>query len=44
VLCGERENVNHIIFLCPLSEFVWVFMSDVLGWDCFPRSMEKLMG
>jgi hypothetical protein len=44
VLCGEREDINHIIFSCPLFEFVWIFMSEVLGWDDFPRSMEELMG
>jgi hypothetical protein len=32
VLCGDREDVNHIIFSWPLSEFVWALMSEVLGW------------
>jgi hypothetical protein len=44
VLYGEREDINHIIFSCPLFGFVWIFMSEVLGWDDFPRSMEELIG
>jgi hypothetical protein len=31
VMCGENEDVNHLLFKRPLSEFVWVFVKEALG-------------
>jgi hypothetical protein len=41
-LCKGEENVDHVLFLCPLAEFVWAF-GEALGWEGYPRSMEDLL-
>jgi hypothetical protein len=43
ILCGDRDDVNHLLFTCPLSQFIWVFISEVLGWDGYSRSLEEIM-
>jgi hypothetical protein len=30
VLCGQEEDVEHLLFKCPLAEFVWAFASETL--------------
>jgi hypothetical protein len=24
-ICGSREDVDHLLFQCPMAKFVWVF-------------------
>jgi hypothetical protein len=31
VLCGCKEDANHLFFSCPLAEFMWSFISEALG-------------
>jgi hypothetical protein len=38
-LCGEIEDVNHLLFFCPLAEFIWIFMKEALGWQDYPKSI-----
>jgi hypothetical protein len=42
-LCGESENVDHLLFANPLAKFIWVFVKQALGWADYPRDMEDLM-
>jgi hypothetical protein len=37
VLGGKTDDVNHLLFTCPLSEFIWAFVSKALGWMAYPR-------
>jgi hypothetical protein len=43
VLCEGKENVDHLLFLCPMAEFLWAFVSETLGWEGYPRSTENLV-
>jgi hypothetical protein len=43
VLCKEKEDVDHLLFTCPMAEFVWSFMSESLEWDGYPVSMTDLL-
>jgi hypothetical protein len=40
---GESEDVNHLLFSCPLAEFIWVFPKEALGWNDYLRDMEDLI-
>jgi hypothetical protein len=42
-LCGAREDVDHLLFKCPLAEFLWAFVSEALAWGSYPRSMSELI-
>jgi hypothetical protein len=42
-LCGQSEDVDHLLFRCHLAEFVWAFVSEALGWRDYPRSMSDLI-
>jgi hypothetical protein len=42
-LCGESEDVNHLLFTCPVTEFVWCCISEGLGWKGYPRSLIELI-
>jgi hypothetical protein len=35
--------VNHLLFSGPLSQFTWIFISEVLGCNRYPKSMEEIM-
>jgi hypothetical protein len=43
VLCGTNEDIDHLLFTCPLANFAWSLASEALGWQGIPRSMEDLM-
>jgi hypothetical protein len=43
MLCGTSEDIDHLIFKCPLANFIWAFASEALGWQGAPRSLEDLM-
>jgi hypothetical protein len=30
-LCGKKEDVDHIMFKCVLSKYVWAVVRDALG-------------
>jgi hypothetical protein len=31
VMSGQKEDINHLFFRCPLDEFIWAFMGEALG-------------
>jgi hypothetical protein len=41
--CGSREDVDHLLFQCPMAKKLWVFLSEALGWDEYPSSMSDLL-
>jgi hypothetical protein len=43
VLCGKYEDLDHLIFSCPLGMFGWSFLSEALGWGGYPMSMRDLI-
>jgi hypothetical protein len=42
-LCGAQEDVNHLLFSCPLAKFLWAFVSSALGWNDYPRDLNDLL-
>jgi hypothetical protein len=43
VLCGLNENIDHLLFTCPLASFVWALASEALRWQGCLGSLEDLM-
>ena len=43
-LCGQREDVDHILFTCSLTRFMWSAVRELLqcNWNpsCLPTSIE----
>jgi hypothetical protein len=35
--------VDHLLFSCPLAEFVWALVREALGWQDYPRNLEDLI-
>lgn len=35
-ICNTPETTDHILFQCPVANFVWTFLRNVLGWDTTP--------
>jgi hypothetical protein len=42
LFCLERESVDHLLFRCSLSVYIWVVVRDVLEWDAIPKGVKKL--
>lgn len=42
-LCGELEDVNHFMFNCPISKFMWCCFRDAFGWAGIPRTRGELL-
>jgi hypothetical protein len=42
-LCGVKEVVNHIMFRCVNSIFVWIVMRYSFGWSRQSTSLEDLL-
>jgi hypothetical protein len=42
-LCGVPEDADHLMFTWPLAMFMWAFLSETLGWDGYPRSVNELL-
>jgi hypothetical protein len=40
-LCLEKETIDHLIFTCPLSAFVWSVIKEGLSWERIPRSVKE---
>jgi hypothetical protein len=40
-LCGVPEDADHLMFACPLASFMWAFLSEALGWERYPRSVNE---
>jgi hypothetical protein len=32
-LCGKLKNVDHILFRCVCSRFVWTVLKETFGWS-----------
>jgi hypothetical protein len=30
-LCGADEDIDHLVFSCPMANFVWTIISEALG-------------
>jgi hypothetical protein len=41
-LCGLMEDIDHLLFKCPLAEFIWAFLKETLGWNGQPRIINDL--
>jgi hypothetical protein len=39
-LCNEEENVEHLLFRCPIAVFMWAVVKDELEWSELPRSVQ----
>jgi hypothetical protein len=37
------EDADHLLFKCPMAEFMWAFVREALGWNGYPRSMRELL-
>jgi hypothetical protein len=37
--CGEDEIVNHLLFLCPITVYIWCIIGDSLQWGHIPKSV-----
>lgn len=42
-LCGEIEDVNHLIFRCPPKKFWWCCVRDAFNWDSAPNSCAEML-
>lgn len=42
-LCGQTEDVDHLMFRCHISQFMWCCYRDAFGWDNIPSSREDLL-
>jgi hypothetical protein len=40
-LCLEEEIVDHLIFTCPLSAFVWSVIKEGLNWERIPQYVKE---
>jgi hypothetical protein len=40
-LCLNEESVDHLIFTCPLSAFVWSVIKG-LNWKKLPKSVKDV--
>jgi hypothetical protein len=38
--CLKEESVDHLIFTCPISVFIWSVIKEGLNWEKIPKSME----
>jgi hypothetical protein len=41
-LCGEEENVDRLIFRCPIAVFMWTVMREGLEWSRSPCCVQDL--
>jgi hypothetical protein len=39
--CGERENVDHLLFSCPIAKVVWGIMVLCFSQHSKPSSYEE---
>jgi hypothetical protein len=42
-LCGQYEDLNHIMFRCACSVFVWATIKETFEWDRYPCSLEDFL-
>jgi hypothetical protein len=42
-LCGVVEDLDHLFFRCPTSQFIWCWVRDALGRVSFPTSLEEFL-
>lgn len=42
-VCGKLETVDHILFQCLLSIFLWSFLCNCLGWPSSPTCCSSLL-
>jgi hypothetical protein len=43
VLCSIVEDVDHIMFRCVLSRYVWSKLREVFGWSHYPSFREDFV-
>lgn len=41
-LCGESEDVDHVIFRCAPARFIWCCLRDILDSESIPCDREEL--
>lgn len=42
-LCGVEEDVDHLMFRCPPTQFLWCCFRDAFGWDRIPTDRSKML-
>lgn len=42
-LCNQIEDIDHLLFCCPLSTYTWCWVRDSLGWRSIPTAMEEVL-
>ncbi|KAM0867589.1 hypothetical protein ACQ4PT_041888 [Festuca glaucescens] len=43
-LCAEVETIDHLLFLCPIAEFLWTVIRVSVDWPANPHSVLALEG
>lgn len=41
-LCGESEDVDHVMFRCAPARFIWCCLRDILDSESIPRNRKEL--
>ena len=44
MLCGVVETTDHILFQCPIANFLWSFLLDAFSWHSAPVSIQDIVG
>ena len=44
VLCGRKEDVNHVLFRCSMARFIWCGVWEALAGKNIPTSWEDWRG
>ena len=40
LLCGVEETINHILFSCVVSKFLWICFTEILSWNRNPTCID----
>ena len=42
-MCGDLETLDHLFFKCPVAAFVWLLVSEAVGWPAPPLSLLEVL-
>jgi hypothetical protein len=43
VQCGSIEEVDHILFSCPVARLVWCVLRDYFGVSSVPKNRDEFV-